>query len=237
MAGDYGRFKFGNTEFPLISSTANSLLQDADPAIFYALDYCKSMLILHLQDRWNAAVYQAGMSNMDGYGSVVNYTLPYDPMPFLQTQQTKFPLLALWEKESVTEQKTFSWYHANKVWQLLYCLPALTAAQMEQLYPALKAADAILRDRIEQGYDPNYHSGREIWSFMYAGVEKIQLSKSVFGYFTPPDKTNLYLPTLLCTIDLSVREGFNPAFLETLDGIDITQTLDGYTFLENQINL
>ena len=150
---DYGKFKFGNTEFPLTASTANSFLQDANPAVYYALDYLKSVLFLHLQGRWQAAVAKAGMPAADGY--VVNYVLPYDPSPFLQDQQVKFPCLALWEKENITEPKTFSWYHSKKTWQLMYVLPALTSAQMEQLYPAITAVDTILRDRIEQGYDPN----------------------------------------------------------------------------------
>ena len=215
MAGDYGKFKFGNTEFPLTSSTANSFLQDANPAVYYALDYCKSVLFLHLQDRWAAEVQKVRMPIADGY--VVNYALPYDPGPSLLSQQFKFPLLALWEKENVTEPRTFSWYHSRKTWQLMYCLPSLSPSQMERLYPALTAVDTILRDRIEQGYDPNYQNGREIWSYMFAGVEKIQTQKSVLGYLTvPKDTTNLYLPTLLITIEVSVREGFNPAFLEDL---------------------
>lgn len=232
---DYGQFKFGNTVYPLTASLASSFLKDANPPLYYGLDYLSSMLQIDLGARWNAVVVAAELPELDGY--VVKCALPYDPMPELLTQQVKFPLFALWEKESITEKKSFSWYHAKKTWNLLYALPPLSSGQKEQIYPALYAADAIIRRAIEQGYDPNYQSGLKVWDAAFAGVEKIQLSKSTFGNLPFDPKSNLFLPTLFMTIELSVREQFNRSFLEDIGGADVTQQLDGYNFIDINIDL
>lgn len=232
---DYGQFKVGNTVFPLTTSLANSLLKDANPAVYYALEYFTAMLQTHLGDRWDLAVVAAGMPEL--VGKVVSYSVPYDPLPDLQSQQMTFPLLAVWEKESTTEQITNSWYHHQCVWHVSYTLPALTSAQKELLYPFLNAAKKVLVDRTEQGYDPAYEDGLTVWDETHAGIEKIQVSSATFGNVSVDPKTNLYLPALLLTLDVSIREGFDTSFLESFDGVDGYQLLDGYQFIQTEINL
>ena len=231
---DYGQFKFGNTVYPLTVSLANSFLKDANPPIFYGLDYLASMIQTHVGARWDAAVTAAGLPALVG---IIKTALPYDPIQDLLTQQVKFPMLALWEKESVTEKKSFSWTHSKKTWNVLFSLPPLTSSQKELLYPVLYAVDAIIRRSIEQGFDPAYNSSQEVWSAGFGGLESIQLNKSQFGNLPSIQNDKMFFPTLFLTISANVREEFNTNFLETLAGIDTTQQLDGYDFIQTIINV
>jgi hypothetical protein len=231
---DYGQFKFGNTVYPLTSSLSNSLLKDANPPLYYALDYLTQMLTTHIGARFDAACVAAGLPSLAG---IVKTALPYDPIEDLLTQQIQFPLLAVWEKESITEKKSFSWYHSKKTWNLLFVLPPLTSSQKELLYPILYAADAVIRRSIEQGYDPAYNSSEEVWSASFGGLEKIQLSKSQFGNLPSIKNDQMFFPTLLLTIEASVKEEFNTNMLSTLSGMDITQQLGGQTFIQSSIDV
>lgn len=237
---DYGTFKVGNVVYPLTNDITNSLLQDANPAVFHALSYFTSMLNIHMGARWDAVVDAAGLDEL--IGKVVAYNLPFDPIVSMRESQIKFPLLALWESESETSEKTFSWYQTVGTWRLTYSLPSLTSAQTEQIYPFLKAARDIIIDRSEQGYDPNYNNNQQIWSDGYGGVAKVKVLNSKFSNLQVQSpagtsgSTNLYLPTLMITFEVTYRENFDNTSLETLDGADLTQQLDAVDFIEQKID-
>lgn len=230
---DYGQFQIGKVTFPLTSSTTNSLLQDADPALYYALDYFVLMLQTHLGARFNAAVTNAGLPELDGY--VVKYALPYDPTPELLSQQMTFPLFAIWEESTKEEPKTLTWYHSVATWKAIYVLPALTGSQRELLNPFLKSVKNVIVDRTVQGHDPAYRNNLIVWDVDVSGIEKIRVTESRQAPFLVDPSTNLFLPTLLLTFDVLIRQNSNSQFFSKLDRVDTTQQLNGYELLDLEI--
>lgn len=231
---DFGKFKVGNAIYPLTSSLSNSLLKDVNAPLYYALDYFVSMIQTHLGARWNAAVVAAGMPELDGY--VIKYALPYDPTPELLSQQVQFPLFALWEKSGREEPKTLSYYHTVGTWKAIYALPALTSGQKELLHPFLRAVKTVLADRTIQGHDPAYQNNLVVWDVNVSGIEKIRLTEFEFGNFPFDPSANIFLPTVMMTFDVLVRQDSDPTFFETLAGVDTSLELEGVTLVQTQLN-
>lgn len=232
MAGDYGKFKVGSVVYPLSTSLANNTLQGLDPGIFEALDYFTAMLQLHMGQVWDQVLINLGRPEF--VGKVVNYQLPYDPTSYFREQQAQFPLLSVWRTDSMNEERTFSWYHTRETWKVSYSLFPMTSAELEILNPFLKASRDIISDRAEQGYDPNYFDKKQVWSDGYAGIEKLRVTQTKFSNLIFAEKSNLIFPTMLMTLEVTFRETFQRNFLSELSGINTTQLLDGYQFLQTQ---
>lgn len=231
---DYGQFKLGNAIYPLDPASSNSLLQDVNAPLYYALDYFSAMIRQHLGARWDVAVLAAGLPEYDGY--VVRTALPYDPTPELITSQVKLPLLAVWEDEGTEEQKTLSWYHTVSTWKATYVLPPMTAAQKELLHPFLKAAKNTIADRTIQGHDPSYLNNLVVWDVDVSGVEKIRLTKFKISDFQPSPLSNMFFPAVLMTFDVMVRQDSDPSFFEVADGVDITQQVEDLDLIQTKID-
>lgn len=233
MGLDYGRFRVGNVVYPLdpLAVAANPLAT-LNPFTYQALNFFSAMLQLKMGAAWNQVVTDLG--RLEFVNKVVAYNLPYDPIPYFREQQAKFPLLSIWETDSTTEERTFSWYHTISTYKISYSLFPTTSAEAEKLYPFLRSARDIILDRAEQGYDPDYNDSQQVWSDGYSGIEKLTFArqKTIFQNLAVDPKTNLFFPTVLLTMQVSFREEFQRDFLQELAGIDTTQLLDGYQFLQ-----
>lgn len=211
---DYGKFQLGGVVYPVEDSPFIKALPKLDPPIYKALVYYKAMLEKHLGAYFDALVTDAGMA--DYAGKIVAEYVGYDPAPYLQAAQYKFPLLALYRTEEEVKDHTVAWYKAQSQWTLLYVLPTLTAAQANQVVHILKGIRAVIADRTIQGYDPDYNSGEEVWET--AGVMSIGITTARYG--TIPDlSTNILFPALELTMNVEEREEKNPG-LDTFSGID-----------------
>lgn len=211
---DYGRFKLGGVEFPVSDSPFVASRTALDPILSTALDFYKAMLEKHLGAYFDAMVTDAQMT--DYVGKIVAEMIGYDPLPYLQASQYKFPLLAIYRTEEDVEDHTVNWYKTVQKWTLLYILPTLSAAQANKIVHILKGVRAVIVDRTIQGYDPDYQSGTEVWAA--CGVMEIGVSKARYGAI-PDLSTNLHFPALELTIECVEREQKNPG-LDTLEGID-----------------
>lgn len=169
----YGTFKRGGVTYPLATGTGNSLLQDADPAVFYVLAYLKAVLNAHMGTRLAAG----GIIS-----TAVAQVIPFDPRPVLTQEQFKFPLLAAYRVKTVFNYKAVPLAHNLDTWDILYVLPPLTAGQMEQVLPILHAVQSIVDDRIEFMADPSYNGGASIDTL--AGFESFFLDASETGSLT-----------------------------------------------------
>lgn len=218
---DYEDFTLGAAYFPLTASTSSPLLQDADPATFYLLEFGAAVLATHLGPRLEA---QAAVAGADQIGSAVAYTLPWNPETYLREQHVKFPLLAAHRKSSAYDERTTSFFRATSLFEVVYVLPPLRSAQAEQLLPALRAAEAILVQRFQQGFDPAYvptggNAGDKVWT-TFANVERVRPLSASFGTYQATGN-DLAFPCLV--LEVEVRELFKqPATL--LDDFDSAGT-------------
>jgi hypothetical protein len=228
MADEESAFKWGAAAYPLTPSTANSLLRDADPARFWALDYFKRVLELHLGDRWLAETAAAGLPAAQQ--AIVAAAIPYDPLPSLRHDQLPFPLLSVFRTTGKTNDVTLNWEHTVSEWVVTYSLPPLSPAQREQLEPALVAVANVIKNRVTQGFDPSYQNGAVVWDAAHGGIEEITVSSERFGNM--PGSGDLFFPTVMLTLAVTERQDSLTGAFDLLAGEDNATNLrasDGTT--------
>ena len=209
-------WRYGQVSFPLPSSTANSLLQDADPAIYWTLQYFQSVITSYTETRLLA---QCALSPAIAIPKAVMYAVPYDPAPYLTELQAKFPLLAVYRVSDKFEDKTIAWIHRMSTWRVQYILPPLNAGQMERVgAPHLAAVGMVLHNRIEEIQDANFQSDTLVWQ--NAGIESIWLGQGTFGRYEGGQ--GLTFPSWSCTIDVKERLSYQAGQLQSFGGVDVT---------------
>src|SRR5580704_14110001 len=132
----YSAFGVGAEVEPLVSPGTNTLLQDADPALFFALDYFTYLINTFPGPRLLAAASAIGGVSIT---KAVAQAYPWAPQPQFAANQFAFPLLACYRTRTLTGRFTAAWEHDRGLIEVVYALPPLTSAQEEQLTPILKA--------------------------------------------------------------------------------------------------
>lgn len=214
----YGEFRQGAVSFPLTQDLSNSLLRDADPALYYTLAFFKSVIETHVGPRLVAQAQQNGVRAID---KAINYFLPMDPGKHLQDTQVKFPLLAVWRKSSRFEVAAQSYMRRVGRWGVAYVLPPLSAGDAERILPVLSAVEAVLLNRIENIGDPAFMSDANVWAL--AGVEEVELISAQYGSWTLQERTNLDFPAWIAELEVKERDMAAPdgAFDGDFSGLDL----------------
>lgn len=230
---DYASFRHGGTQYPLTSDTARSLLRDADPAVFYALEFFQSVIETHIGARLVATAINAEAEHVT---SAVAYTMPLNPEGFLLEEHIRFPLLALYRKSATMTSIGQRRVSVDEL-QLVYVLPVLKGAEAEALVPVLKAVVAVLDNRITQGFDPSYtpstptgQPGELVWAQARAGLVKAELVAVEYGAYTPT--ADLYFPAALMTLRFTDRSEAVTSELAAYEGDDVVvdmKATDGTT--------
>lgn len=198
---DYQGFKHGSVEFPLDTGSANSLLRDADPALFFLLEFYKSVLETHIEDRLLEVADACDAPITAG----VAETLPLNPETFLTEEHIRFPLLAAYRKNSKLEFIGGA-KHSVDEFDVAYVLPPLDPGQQEQIMPILKAVGSVLINRTEQGMDPSYTptggtAGAQVWQT--AGVAEADVKGLSYGGYAPTE--DLYFPCVILQVELKEK--------------------------------
>jgi hypothetical protein len=233
MATGYGTFRVGAATFPLISGplATNPPLQDADPTLYYGLDFWAAMIRQHVGARLLAIVAGLQMSpwlNSNGQPDVVRQQYPYDVGPYLTELQAQMPLLAAWRGKTQYQKKTASYYEDRCEFTLAYILPPLTAAQAEQIIPVLRAAEAALRNRTVQAWDPSYAPpggalGQQFDGPDFANVDEIGFVEGYQGGM--PASGNLFFPAITMHGFVTERDNAVHGQFPPFAGGDITENL------------
>lgn len=212
--------------YPLQTNGSNTLLRDADPAIFYALEFYKQCIETHVGDR---LLQEASEAGADMIAAAVAETLPLNPEPFLTEEHIKFPLLAVYRKSS-----TFRYVGQRKLsvdeMDIAYVLPPMEAGEAERLLPILKAVMAVIDSRTEQGFDPAYTpttptgtAGEVVWKADRAGLARVEVTGVSYGGYTPtPD---LYFPAVVLSAKYEERHDYVMSELQVTTGVDATLDL------------
>jgi hypothetical protein len=197
-------FYYGGATFPLTSSTTRSLLRDADPAVYYALEFYAQVITTHLGTRLLAEATAAGATKIT---AAVAETLPIDPEQYLTEEHVRFPLLTL-HREGTTYRYVNRRRAALHKLKLAYVLPPLKPAQAERLIPILHAVGLLIDQKSAQGKDPAYTpttpagtAGEFVWSYARAGVKKVDVKESAVGAFVAASN-ELYFPSIVMTIEM-----------------------------------
>lgn len=176
---DYNQFQVGAVVQPISTLSSNSLLRDADPALFFALDFLTYVINTYPGPRLVQALLAAGIKMLNGAfaTSAVGQAYPYEPLPEQLESQFQFPLLALYRKDVRTEWLTVGYEHDISSLEMLYVLPPLDAAATERIIPIFNAISQAVRRKFTDAWDPGYAPpggavGDQWTSTKYASLEE-----------------------------------------------------------------
>ena len=187
-----GSFYLGKVLYPVATGTGNSELQDIDLPIWYLLQFNSGLLNLYLGARWTEACTAASRSDIGS--TMVATQLPYNPIPFLQTANWSFPILAMYRTAGDIKEQTRSFHRITSTIEIVWIMPPLQASEMEHLAPFQTAVLATLTDRNEYGWDPYYNGGQHVGEL--AGYAAVGMSGYSFELL-PKVGTNLVMPTVV----------------------------------------
>lgn len=220
---DYSAFKWGAVQYPLpasgsgIGGTGASLLRDADPALFFVLEYYKAVLETHLSTRFMAEVAAA---NANSIASIVNQTLPFNPEPYLTEDHVGFPLLAAYRKSSKPQDIGGQKLGVDEI-EVVWVMPPLRPGEAERLMPIQKAVAAVIDNRTEQGMDPAYTPnggtlGQSPWAL--AGLTSAEVKSVEYGFYAATE--SMFFPSVLMKVELKERSDVAVATFDVFSGID-----------------
>jgi hypothetical protein len=211
---DYESFKHGGVDYPLTAATANSLLRDADPALYYALEYLAGVLQIDIGARLTAQAALEGLV----LSAAVKQKIHLEPSPFIYADQLTFPTLAIYRKNETYSEKSISFDLDVSEWEFAYVLPPLTPRQQQQLQPILRAAAVSIRHAVEQGYHPLYNSGQKVWTD--AGISAIKVVGVRYGGYEPITDGGGTYRALVGSMQVMERSMPRPASFAELAGVD-----------------
>lgn len=214
MASENTTFKHGGATYPLPSALTNTLLQDADPSLYYVLDFYAAILNTYMGTRLVAEAADCGAP----ITSAVAYKLPTDPADYLVEEQVQFPLLAVWRVREQLRDRTVTWRHDIAEWKVSYVLPPLSPGQRERIVPVLRSIGRILDNRTEIGYDPAYSSGAKILGASYANLETIYVTDAVYGAWEAGQQ--LVFPCVTLTLEVKERGASVAVAYDPITGAD-----------------
>jgi hypothetical protein len=217
-------FRHGGVTYPLPVGTGQSLLRDADPALYWVQKYLESILQSYMGARLVEECAACGVTSVT---KAVGYTIPYDPASSLQELAiVKWPLLAIWRQTGKYKWRTVGRMETVATWKVVYVLPPLTAGQRERLTPILNSVPKILLNRIENKFDPAFEGGANFAEL--AGVDSIDMTDDGWGSYDLPE-TQKYFPAWMGTITVVERDEDMPdtATGSKYDGADIVISVGG----------
>lgn len=177
MALEYSTFGNGATVFPLTPSTTNTFLKDADPSVYWCLEFFEHVINRYVGTRLVAEADACG-APLD---YAVAYALPDSPQAYLTEEQARFPLLAIERVKDSQGWSSNSYRHAKNEWRLHYVLPPLSPGQRERLKPALRVVARTIDSRIEAGCDSQWNNNARVFGPAYANLESIECSDVTYG--------------------------------------------------------
>lgn len=174
-------FGHGAVSYPLTDSTANSLLQDADPAIHYAIELFEFALNTFVKPRLLA---QAVLEDLN-FPSAVEKSIHFEPTPFLLSDQLVFPLFCLYRTEDGWDEHTIAFHKDASTWEWAWILPPLTLHQVEKLDPIRRAVAVTISTFANQSFDPRFEEGKTLREL--SGIQKMRAGKVRYGAFEQID--------------------------------------------------
>lgn len=223
---DFAAWQHGGAAFPLTASTANELLEDADPAIFHTLAYLEAVLDEHIGARLAA---QGALVKLT-FARAVREKLDVEPSEFMGVEQAQFPLLALHRKSEVDTPQTLVYDASVSEWEYAYVLPPMVPHQVKALHAILRAVARTIGHAINRGFDPAYKNGAKWWE--EAGLTHARQASVRYGAYPAIDDESALYRCVVGTIRVVEREEYQRSSFEAFAGGNVAVDLkdgDGTT--------
>jgi hypothetical protein len=225
--------------------SANSLLRDADPSVFYLIDFLQYVINTYIGPRLMQEVVAADSTIATKIPSAIAQAYSYEPMPEFLENQVQLPGLFVYRTRAQTEQWTVSHDHDIVSVQIDYVLPPLDSAGCERLLPILSAIAQALRKKVTDAWDPGYTPpggtlGQTFTDPSLANLQEVgfgsAIEKKVAGTSSEfyrigrlPGMGNLWFPTLTLSAYFIERDEYAPTIggPSKLAGVDLTGNVKG----------
>jgi hypothetical protein len=222
---DNQSFQIANVVQPIPDPGQYGTLRESDIALFYALDFFTFVITTYPGPRLMSVVQAIGPATIT---QPVMQRYPILPQPDFQTNQVKFPLLAIGRTTYKHEWKRIGWESDRGQFKLLYVLPPLNAGQAEKIVPLLHATMQAIRKKTTQSFDPQYTppggvAGQSPWTLALSGIEEIGFTNSEHGFMEGAG--NNFFPCITMTGFVIERDMYLPAQNKFAGG-DVTATLE-----------
>lgn len=218
-------FRLGGAVYPLTRSQENSLLRDADPAIYFLLHFFDWAITEYIRERWRAQVATTGRQDKSPFP--VMYKVPLDPAPYLEETHYKFPLLAVYRPHSEGSDHSILVRADMSDIRVDYVLPPMTAGEAEQMHPFLRSVTAILHRLSDGPEDENYTppDSDDLAGWLTeksrAGVDKVEFKSADYGLFEGP-KNAYHAVSMHFSVQERVLDETDDADLDDFEGADGT---------------
>lgn len=178
MSGEeYGAFKRGHVRYPLLVSTDNPLLLDADPSVSILLDYFAAVLNAYVGDRLSAQASLEGLRIDSAVLTKVGVELTTE----ILADRPHFPLLALYRVNDTDSAHTIAWRKDVAQLGFAWILPALSGRQVAALAPIRRSIARVIGQTLHRGADPNFMSGASV--FEMTEWQHARLVTTAYGTF------------------------------------------------------
>jgi hypothetical protein len=210
---DYATHAFGSVDYPLTEELDNSFLKDADPALYWILDYVAWAIDRHAGARIEAEATRCKVPIKQAVGS----TTPWDPSRALVDKAfSKYPVLGLYRTSEKFTEHSRGWLRSDGTWELLYVLPPIPWQQWEKFSPVLRTVARVVLLALEQGHDPSYESNAAVYDEDHAGIQSISVGDAAYG--TIDDSEGLI--TYAVTMTITVKERQSPTNFSAMTRAD-----------------
>ncbi len=173
------KFKHGGVVYPLTTSLAKDLLEEADPALYHAMrgfvqvlkTYVEPALLVRAR-----AIEGLRLQKIDGA------TIDHEPTPFVLTDDLDFPLFALYRVED-EPARNVSASHVKSVstWEWAFVLPPLTPRGIKLLHPILRSVAVVVERFALATCDASFENGRTLRDL--SGISKMSPGSTTWGGF------------------------------------------------------
>lgn len=216
--------KYGNVQTPITPDPTKSILELANPVLFYMTDFFSFVLNQQLKDIWNYACQLAELPTLDGY--VVKQVVPYNVLPIAQQNTWQYPLLSAYTIDGRTDFINTSTLQFLRNIEVVWLIPPMTSEQKEIILPLLDPIQANLELYIKDGCHSDYRNGALVWELMGAqdwgtvGWEMIEYPLKADG------QSHLYFHGFRMSVMVHLQEGKALPNFSSFEGFDLDLQLN-----------
>lgn len=209
------KFRHGGVEYPLTDATTNGLLEDADPALFYAAQLFESVLETYVEPRLLAQTALEGWR----LPSAVETTIHFEPTPFLLSDKFNFPILCVYRVEETWTQQNVAFDRSDSIWEWAYVLPPMTPVEIEKLHPILRSVAVTICTFANQSFDPEFEAGATLRDL--SGIQKMIAGPVRYGVWEAIDKQDKWWRTVTGKLLVQERDDIVTEEFGSFDGVNI----------------
>ncbi len=168
----------GPTTLPLVAqATGQPLTPVADAWLARAIDYWQTCINTYCE-----AAYVGAMGDLSPGPAgkrACQETSPVDPVPWLDVEVFRGPMLAVYPVEGKYEWPTLEHDQTTTKYQIKYILPAVSFDTAKVIAPLLQAVLATIIMVTEAQHDASYNADQRVWEA--ASLGGTALSQMYFG--------------------------------------------------------